>query len=168
MFKFILNLILIFFVALLEIDFLPFFHPLANLNLALIIVIFAALFFSFRIAFFWALLIGLIFDSFSLAPFPLLSGLFILTLMGVKIFFSEIFNPKTFFGYLTIALISFLFFDLILAVAKYMVYIFEINIDFDNFTWLNFIWQIVLNSTVFSLFLVLFKPSFFKIKFYFR
>lgn len=168
MFKFIFNLILILLVALFEISFLPFFYPLVNLDLALIIVIFTTLFFNYRIAFFWAILTGLIFDSFSLAPFPTVSCLFILILVGVKFFSSEIFNPKTFLGYLVIALISFLFFDLALVAVKYFFYFFESKVDFDSLAPLNFIWQIALNSVVFSLFLVLFKPTLFKIKLYFK
>lgn len=164
MIKTITHFILIIFVILLQINLLPFFYSLNNLNLALIIVILLSLIFNEQISFYWALGLGLILDVFSLAPFPLLTGILILTSLGIKFVSANLFNPKSFVSYLLIALLGILFFDLALLLTNYLTCHFFGQLDFDQFNWRNFIWQIILNLIVFSLLLGLIKVSIYKFK----
>jgi cell shape-determining protein MreD len=168
MIKIIINFILIILVILLQINFLPFFYPLDNLNLVLIVIIFLSLFFNSKISFCWAGAIGLVFDSFSLAPFPLLTGLLFLVVLSVKFFASNLFNPKSFKGYLVIALLGTLFFNLMLIVTSYLAYFFTKQLDFDQLAWQNFFWQIFLNLATFTLLFSLVKTISYQFKFRFQ
>ena len=154
MIKLIFNLLLIIVVVLLQISILQFIYPFSNLNLALIIIIFIELMLSQKISLYWAIIIGLIYDSYSLAsPFPFMTTLLILVIFLIRIFMANLVNVKSFLHYLLFVLVGTLFFDLILFLFKYITSDFFIYFNLENFAWVNLLWQILLNLVVFCIFL---------------
>lgn len=151
MIKIIANVILILFVILMEINILPFFYPFNNLNLALIIIIFIELVLSYKISLYWAAAVGLIYDSFSLAPFPLFTGLFVINILLIKFISSNLINVKSLPNYLIMVLINTLFFNLILiSLIKYIPTYFINFLNCDKLNWQSFVWQIILNLILFT------------------
>ncbi|TSC95398.1 MAG: hypothetical protein Athens101410_577 [Parcubacteria group bacterium Athens1014_10] len=155
------SVLLIFFLIILQTSFFSNWEYLSRLNLILGAIIFLSVK-NYRLALLWALIGGLFLDLFSFFPF----GVFILDLIFsvfiINFLVKNFFSHYSFTSIIILSLIGVSFYNIFLLIASQFFYFTRI-INFspilDKIYFLNFGWQLVINSLFILFLFFLAKPK---------
>lgn len=148
---FLKHLLIIIIVALLQVAILPNLSvKLQNLDVILVVLIFAAVVYRFYFGVIYALILGFFLDLYSALPFGLILLCYMLVLYFVYLIFQKLLTNKSFYSLLGVTFIGTLIYSLLLyslRILYYFIYIKDyLLIKNYTITSLNNIgWQLLLN-----------------------
>lgn len=147
--KFLLNSILIIFLALFQISFisgLPLWFN--NLNFILVVIIFILVLINFKISFWWFVGVGFLLDIYSFFPFGFYLICLLATLLFVNFLLNNFFTNRSMYSFLALTFFSTIFYVFSLNLMKFFLQIFTYQANFSVFIrefWVNAVFQILLN-----------------------
>lgn len=159
-FKFLLNIFLIVSCFILQIAILSNFKIFVNLNLIFCLTVFFVLTFNFSRALLWALVGGFLLDFYSLFPFGNHIFIFLSIILILRYLLKNFFSHRSFYSLLILIIIGVLIYNLELLILGYafsFLKMVELPVILDKIYLINFLGQIILNTFIISLLIILFE-----------
>ncbi|OGY46513.1 MAG: rod shape-determining protein MreD [Candidatus Buchananbacteria bacterium RIFCSPLOWO2_01_FULL_46_12] len=157
-----LNLLAIFFLALIQISFLPTWPlPVRLLNLVLSVVIFLVVIVDYKKGLILAFGGGLFLDLFSFASFGLKTLTLIATAVAVNLLFNNFFTNRSIYSLVILAGFGSGFYTILNLAGNFLLRFFDLGsaVHFDAVYWSNFSWQLFFNVLIIAVIFFIFHFS---------
>lgn len=145
--KFFANLLLIIFIALLQVSFFSSFsYPANQINLILTVLIFVLFLADFKASLYFAIGCGIILDLYSLSFFGFFASILLLTIFIVYLLFKNFFTNKSLYSLLVLGILGVIIYNALLIIYYFFFSLWKMNIYFgqpNGQFFLSALWQLI-------------------------